>query len=190
MVPITCAHCGKRSNKRRCDVLRAREAGLNIYCNRRCSGLGRRCGKTKAQRVKEKAKYDADYRAKNRAMLKAKKAAYFQRTYDPVAAAVERKKNMPRHIEYCRRPEYRAWKTIYDRQHLAKKKYGPFAEVAMLTHDLNHEIKQRMTNAEIKWKNETANKAQFRDREGQGEKRTDPRPRFRERRDRSSAPIG
>jgi hypothetical protein len=178
-VKITCGHCGKRSEKRACDVARARKAGLNIYCNRRCAGLARRCGKTKAQRAVEKAAYDRKYRAKNLAAIKAKKSIYFKKTYDPVAAAVVRKRNMPRHIAYCRRPEYRAWKTVYDKQHRAKKFFGAFAEVAMLTNDLNRAIKERMTNAEIRWQNKTANKTQFRDWESKGEKRTDARPRQR-----------
>lgn len=46
-----------------------------------------------------KAEYDRQYRKKNRARIKANKAAYFQRTYDPVKAAKERKKNMAAHKE-------------------------------------------------------------------------------------------
>lgn len=184
---IKCGYCEKRAKRLARDVQRARKVGLNIYCNRRCAGMGRRCGKTKAQRVAEKAAYDLEYRAKNLASISAKKAAYFKRTYDPVAAAVDRKKRMPRHVEYCRRPEYRAKKTIYDKQHRATKFFGPFAEVAMLTNDLNREIKERASNYEIRRQNETGNKTQNRDRESKGEKRTDPRPRFRDRRDRSSA---
>ncbi len=42
-----------------------------------------------------------EYRRKNRAALKAKKAERHKRTYDPVKAAVVRKKRMPRHVEYC-----------------------------------------------------------------------------------------
>lgn len=62
---VVCAHCRKTTSKPAGHVNRAREAGLNIYCNRRCSGLGRRSGKTKAQKVAEKRAYDADYRKKN-----------------------------------------------------------------------------------------------------------------------------
>lgn len=178
---IVCRNCGKKPDKPNGAVMRAKKIGAPLYCNRKCAGLGRRCGKSKAQRVAEKAAYDQIYREKNLARITAEKAVYFKRTYDPVAAAIERKKHMPRHIEYCRRPEYRAWKTEYDKQHRAKKNFGPFAEIALLTNDLNREIKERMTNAEIRWKNQTANKAQFRDREGEGQKRTDPRPRVRDR---------
>lgn len=167
---------------------RARKAGLNLYCNRRCSGLGRRMGKTKAQRVAEKRAYDAEYRAKNREMLKAKKHEYFRRSYDPVAAAEVRKARMPYHVEYCRQPAYKAKKREYDRKHRAAE-FGEFAEAYMLTIDLNREIKGRMTNEEIKWQSGTANKAQFRKREVKGGQERS-RPRNRWSRNRNQAAHG
>jgi hypothetical protein len=91
---------------------------------------------------KAKAAYDREYRKKNRAMLKAKKAAYFQRTYDPVKAAKERKKTMARHIEYCRRPEYRKKKAAYDRKREAEE-YGEFAECREILKVLMKEIKRQ-----------------------------------------------
>lgn len=159
-----CAHCGKTADKAAGHVNRARAAGLNLYCNRRCSGLGRRIGKTKAQKVAEKKVYDAEYRAKNLAMLKAKKHEYFKRTYDPVEAAKVRKVRMPLHIEYCRQPAYKAWKRDYDRRYRAAE-FGEFAEAYMLTIDLNREIKGRTSNAQIKYENGCTNKSQRRERE-------------------------
>lgn len=159
-----CAHCGKQADKPAGHVNRARARGLKLYCGRNCSGLGRRQGKTKEQRVAEKAAYDADYREKNRAMLKAKKREYYERTYDPVTAAAYRKKSMPIHVEYCRRPEYKAWKREYDRRHRAGE-FGEFAEAYMLTMDLNREIKGRKTNEQIKYENGCTNKSQRRERE-------------------------
>jgi len=187
---IKCAHCKKSADKPPGAVNRARKAGLRIFCGRRCSGLGRRKHIPKAVKRVLKAIYDAEYRRQNRAMLKAKKRAYFARTYDPEKARIERKKTMPRHIEYCRRPEYKRWKQAYDRKHLAKKHYGPFAEVVMLTMDLNREIKGRMTNHEIRWQNKTSNKSQFRARAAKEEERSRPRNRFRRRSATHSAVIG
>lgn len=189
MPAFKCAYCGTWGEKPIGEINRAKSAGLNLYCNRKHAGLGRRSGKTKAQKIAEKAAYDAEYRVKNRKYLKAMRALYFKQTYDPVKAAVERKKKMPRHVEYCRRPEYREWKSGYDKQYRAKKFFGPFAEAAMLAVDLNRAIKERSTNAEIKWQNKTCNKTQQRDRKSEGPKRTDARPRFRDRRDRHSAPV-
>lgn len=176
-----CAHCGKVAEKAAGHVNRARERGLNLYCNRRCSGLGRRKGKTKAQRVAEKAAYDAAYRAKNLDAIKAKKHEHFKRTYDPVVAAAYRKQRMPLHVEYCRQPEYRVKKQAYD-QKRRDAEYGEFAEVARLTIDLNREIKGRATNEQIKWQSGTANKSQTRKRAGNPEKeRSRPRGRWRSR---------
>ena len=179
-----CAHCGKVNDKWSGHVNRARARGLNLYCDRRCSGLGRRLHKTTAQRKEEKRLYDIEYRAKNLETLKAKKKAYFQKTYDRKAAAEYRKQRMHLHIEYCRRPEYKAWKREYDRKYRAKE-FGAFADAFLLTMDLNREIKGRMTNEEIKWENRTANKAQFRRRSSNQEKERS-RPRVRDRRDRNS----
>ena len=183
-----CAHCGKTADKAAGHVNRARERGLNLYCNRRCSGLGRRQGKTTAQKREEKRLYDIEYRARNRARILDRKKEYHKRTYDPVKAAVVRKKRMPIHVEYCRQPEYRAKKQVYDRKRRAAD-YGEFAEAFQLTIDLNREIKGRMTNEEIKWENRTANKAQFRRRSSSPEKERG-RPRGRSRRDRDQATYG
>lgn len=160
-----CAYCGKTANKPSGHVNRAREHGLNLYCNRRCSGLGRRGPKkTKAQKRKEKRLYDINYR-KTSPTLKARRHAFFVRTYDPAKAAVERKKRAPQHIEYCRQPWYKAWKKEYDRKYRAKE-FGPFADAYTLTLELNREIKRRYNREEIKYENGCTNKAQRREREG------------------------
>ncbi len=176
-----CAHCGKTAAKPAGTVNRALAAGLRLFCDRKCAGLGRRKHKTHAQKIAEKRAYDQEYRRKNIVSIKAKKRAHFHATYDPVKAAEYRKKRMPRHVEYCRQPKYKAWKSEYDKHLRARKNYGPFAEVAMLVIDLNREIKGRATNHEIKWQNETANKRQFRRREAREEKERS-RPRGRDRR--------
>lgn len=170
---IVCAHCRKTADKPAGAIKRARDAGLRVFCGRRCAGLARRKHKTKAQLVEEKRLYDAEYRKKNRALLKAKKAEYFQRTYDPAKARVERKKNMARHVEYCRRPEYRVWKKGYDRRYRSNRLYGPFADAAMLAVDLKREIMSRSTDYEIRKANGTLNKTQARRREtnAEGERR-------------------
>lgn len=161
---IVCAHCGKKAFKKAGEVSRARKAGLSLYCNRKCSGLGRRTGKTKAQKVAEKRAYDEQYRQQNRDMLKAKKREYFQRTYDPKKAAKHRKARMPYHVEYCRQPEYRAKKQDYDR-HRRAAEYGPFADAYVVLSQLNAEIATRMSRYEIYVANGTLNKRLQRKRE-------------------------
>ncbi len=115
---MLCAYCHAQLFKLTGEINRAAKIGALLYCNRLCAGRGRRKGKSKEQCVAEKRLYDIAYRAKNRAMLKVKKAAYFQRTYDPAKAAVERKKRMPRHVEYCRQPRYKAWKRSQPRNQI------------------------------------------------------------------------
>jgi hypothetical protein len=174
-----CAHCGKWTDKPAGAVNRARAQGLRLFCGRRCSGLGRRKHKTKAQRVEEKRIYDAQYRRINLARIKERKKAYHKANYDPAKQRAYNQRRMPYHVEYCRRPEYRRYKREYDRQ-LRASEYGPFAEAYMLTINLNREIKGRMSNHEIKWQNQTANKTQFRRRESAEEpERSRKRPRQR-----------
>ena len=171
LLPFTCPQCGKPACKPAGAVNRAHAIGAPIYCGKVCAGLARRKPpKTKAQKVAEKASYDAAYRIKNREMLRAKKAAHFRRTYDPEVARVERKKRAAFHAEYCRRPSYRLWKAEYDRRYRATK-YGEFADAYLLTIELNREIKSRSSNYEIRRQNQTGNKAQERDRSSAGSKR-------------------
>lgn len=91
---------------------------------------------------REKAIYDRKYRKKNRDRLRASKAAYFKRTYDPGKAAKERKKRMPQHVEYCRQPKYRAYKRRYDLKRRASA-YGQFADCYRLLLLLQAEIKKQ-----------------------------------------------
>lgn len=165
-----CAHCGSQTDKPAGHVNRARANGMKLFCSRKCFGLDRRKHKTAAQKKEEKRRYDIEYRAKNLETIKAKKKAYFQRTYDRKAAAEYRKQRMHLHVEYCRRPEYRAWKREYDRKYRAKE-FGAFAEAYMLTLDLNREIKERTSRHEVKYQNGATNKAQRRKRQAQTEER-------------------
>lgn len=106
---------------------------------------------TDAEKRAAKAVYDREYRRKNRAMLKRKKAAYFKRTYDPVKAAIKRKKTMPRHVEYCRRPEYKAWKKEYDKRRRSKD-FGEFAAAHNALLDLLEEIRRQEPDREERYR--------------------------------------
>ncbi len=113
-----------------------------------------------------------EYRAKNFALIKGKKAAHFQRTYDPKKAAKERKKRMPLHVEYCRQPKYKEWKSKYDQQHRAKKYFGAFWESALIVMKLDEEILSRMSRYEVAAANGTINKSQKRKRAYESQKST------------------
>lgn len=162
---VACEQCGKPVEVENGTINRARRRGNALYCGRTCGGLGRRKWKTEEQKSEEKAVYDMLYRANNAQMLKEKKAAHFQATYDPVVAALKRKKTMPRHVEYCRRPEYKEWKQEYDRRYRAEQEYGEFADAFLLVTDINREILERATRYEIDLENGKLGKAQRRKRE-------------------------
>lgn len=162
---IECAWCSKPHGKCVSAVNRAKKIGAPIYCGRRCAGLGRRSGKTKEQKIEEKRLYDISYREKNIEHLTQNKAEWFQRTYDPIKAAKQRKANMGRHVEYCRQPQYRQYKRQYDQVYRAKNDFGPFFESAMLLQQINNEILSRVTRFDIYSQNRTLNKSQKRRRE-------------------------
>jgi hypothetical protein len=163
-VIINCTFCGKQSARRAADVNRAAMIGAPLFCNSTCFGLSRRQYKSAEQRKAEKALYDRRYRSENIERITANKAAYFRRTYDPSAAAIERKKRAPQHAEYCRRPEYRAWKAEYDAKRRAEV-YGEYAESYRLILTLERECLSRMSRYEIGLANGTLNKATQRRRE-------------------------
>lgn len=167
-----CAWCGRPHGKEISAINRAKRIGAPLYCNRKCAGFGRRSNKSKSQKVEEKRLYDAAYRKRNLALLKAKKAAYFQRTYNPKKAAIERKKRMHLHVEYCRQPHYRAYKHDYDRVYLAKRRFGAYWEAALLVRQIDEEVQSRMSKYEIGLAHGTINKALKRRREYEAQRST------------------
>lgn len=161
-----CPQCSAEFAVKTERLNRALKIGAPLYCGRKCAGLARRlkAPPTDAERKEAKRLYDARRRVEKAEEIKAKKCEYFKRTYDPVTAAEKRKEKMPQHIEYCRRPEYKDWKRDYDSRHLAKKKFGEFAEAALLLQNIEREIEERATRYEIYRANGTLNKAQTRRR--------------------------
>ena len=166
-IEVTCSYCGGLTRKESSVVNRARANGFGLYCSLTHAGLSKRKGKTQDQKRKEKQAYDAAYRAKNRAILKAKKAAYHRKTYDPTKARIERKARATRHAEYCRRPEYKRWKSRYDLNYRARA-FGQFSESYLILSELEREISERMSRYEIYAANGTLNKRQKRKREYEG----------------------
>lgn len=161
-----CAHCGRTASQPTGAVNRARKAGLKLYCDRRCASLGRRTDdRTQEQKRADKAIYDAEYRAKNRTMLAAKKAAYHARTYDPAKQRIYNQSRMAHHVEYCRRPEYREKKKAYDHVYNAKRDYGPLWEIQLLTLDIRAAVLERQTDYDIRLAKGGLSKSQKRKRD-------------------------
>lgn len=141
-VVAVCQHCGEVVRQSQSSIRRAVREGKPLYCNRVCSGLARRVPpdeKKEAKRV-----YDAQRRVELATEIRVQHAAYYQRTRDPAKERGYRQANMGRHVEYCRRPEYRAYKADYDRE-LRAAEYGDYAEVYLLLLDLEREIRSRAT---------------------------------------------
>ncbi|QXB47693.1 hypothetical protein [Acinetobacter seifertii] len=160
-----CAHCSKEFQRERGEANRTLKIKGYLFCSRACVGIHKRLYKTSEQKKKEKADYDRQYREKNQEALKLKKADYFKRTYNPEQAAIERKKNMHKHVEYCRQPRYKAYKQKYDQCYRAKKYYGEFWECALVLNRLEIEVRNRADFTERAILKGTLNKAQNRKRD-------------------------
>jgi hypothetical protein len=173
MMKFKCAHCGVEADRFVGEVNRSRRSGLPLYCGRECAGLERRKWESPAQRKAEKQAYDAARRIALADELRAKKAEYHKRTYDPAKAAVERKKRMPKHIEYCQSQKYREWKREYDRQYLAKKDYGEFWECHLLALDIREEVLRQSSDYDIRLEKGGIAKTQQRRRDYEQFRRSD-----------------
>jgi len=170
-VSFNCDYCGTAAEKRTGEYNRAKKRGMKLFCNRACAGMSRRTNKTHAQKVEEKRIYDQKYRRRNLAKITARKAEYHRNNYDPEKARIQRKKRMPKHLEYCRTPSYRAWKKEYDRVYRAKKLYGEFWESHILTLDIRDAALARMSDYEIRLEKGTLSKTTKRKREYERTKR-------------------
>jgi len=161
---MNCALCGGLVRQPVGAINRAIANGQRIYCGRKCAGLGRRKLIQSDEKKEAKRLYDAARRERLRDEICAYKREHHKRTYDPAKAAVERKARMPKHVEYCRRPEYVAYKSSYDQQRRAKIQFGEFYESALLLMQVESEIESRATRQQIMQANGTYNKAQARKR--------------------------
>lgn len=140
---ILCSHCGAAFACSTGHINRAAKSGAPLFCSKACFGLSRRAKPKDAVHTKaEKAAYDAVYRARNLERIKAGKAAHYQRTKDPEKARVIRQARMPKHVEYCRQPEYKAKKHEYDIKK-ACAELGEFAETWRLLLELEKEIRSQ-----------------------------------------------
>ncbi len=160
-VECACDQCGATVQKETGHYNRSKKLGMRLFCNKACAGLYRKTDtRTPEQKRADKREYDANYR-KTSPTLKQRRADYYKRTCDREKERQIRQARMPKHIEYCRRPEYKAWKREYDFDYRARE-FGEFAEAYKATVLINREVKARMTNAEIRQVNGTNNKAKKR----------------------------
>lgn len=163
-----CAFCGASLHKPASALNRASAIGAKLYCGRKCVGFARRIGKSAEQRKAEKAAYDKARREALGEALKQEKRTYYFLNRGRFNAEQAERRAQPgyqeRHNEYCRRPEYRVYKSDYDRHLRAKKQFGEFAEAFLILQDVEREVLERATRYEIGLANGTINKAQTRRR--------------------------
>lgn len=152
-VSVLCPQCEKWKAREAGAVNRARKIGAKLYCGRKCSMLAKRVDNPVTPRNpnwKEiKREYDRKYRERKGDERKSQKKAYYARI-GPTIREKERetrKKRMPLHLEYCRRPEYKAKKHAYDIQR-NREEYGEYAEcydmLRILTQEINIKQPDRM----------------------------------------------
>ncbi len=157
---MLCKICNSEFIRPTGEINRALKKGVNLYCSKECAGKARRTNISIEEKKRLKSEYDKKYREINLDKKKKWAKDYFQRTYDPIKASIERKKNMHKHVEYCRNPEYKAKKKIYDKEYRYTLNYGEFAECAKILLQIESEIDRLEANIE----NQTFNKSQKRKR--------------------------
>lgn len=137
-------------------ITRANKIGAPLYCNRTCAGLGRRSSETEAEKKAVKAWYDLFIRESRteRELRKDKKRRheYFKKDYaaNPEKHRQRRKKRQEQHNEYCRQPEYKKYKTAYDKQYQAKRNYGKYWEAFIALRNLQGVVDNRQAKADQK----------------------------------------
>jgi hypothetical protein len=142
---LICPQCSIAFDRNASHVNRSMKNGAPLYCGMACAGLARRVEpKTDEQKRAAKAEYDRNRRAEKGIELRAKKmAAYYADHKRNLAHAKEyRKIRMPKHVEYCRRPEYKSYKHEYDIKRNSQE-YADFAEAWRLLIELEKEIRSQ-----------------------------------------------
>ena len=158
LIDFTCNNCGAAAKKERGAYNRATKRGYRNFCSRKCAGEAKKIDRCPNERKERKRIYDAEYRSKNKELLKKKKAEWRRKTYDPERAAQERKSKMAAHVEYCRRPEYKKYKKKYDKEYRARKKYGEYWESFCLLMDIKEEVLKKSNRYQVDLENNKLNK--------------------------------
>lgn len=147
LVSFNCAHCGCATSKTSSSVNRASRLRAPLFCGRICSGMSKRKNKTSEQKKAEKREYDALRRLALYQEIRKKKAEHYAKNKDREKEREDRKRRMPMHVEYCRRPQYKAKKATYDKMRIDMQ-YGEFAECNRLLMELESLIRSSMSRYE------------------------------------------
>lgn len=161
-----CHHCGKVVEISLGQYnYRVVKNGLNVYCNKQCSYLGRRSWKNlpEEQRKLIKYFYDSFIYLADPERFKRESHDWFKKDYakNPEKYRQQRIKRRKEHAEYCRQPEYKKWKQKYDQRYRAKKLYGKFWESAIALRELGNIVDNRQAKADQKSINKTQNRKRY-----------------------------
>ncbi len=161
---VKCHYCGKTNEISIGQYnYRVIKHGLNVYCDRKCAGMGRRTNETEEEKKVIKYFYDAFIRLADEERFKKERHEYFRKDYaaNPEKYRAIRKARMKQHVEYCRRPEYRKYKKKYDQQRVAKTNYGEYWEAAIALRKLADVVDNRKAKQEQKTINKTQNRKRY-----------------------------
>ena len=146
MISVKCAHCGSSILKENGAYNKAIKAGLRLFCDKICSGMGRRKIQSDRQKKNRVRDYGMVYRKNNKKRIKEKKASYFKETYDPEKASKERKtpEYREKHNAYLQQPKWVKYKKDYDKEYLAKKLGGKYWESLILCRKIEDEFRKQV----------------------------------------------
>lgn len=163
-VKLICGACGKEYEKSTGHYNRAIKVGYKMFCSHACSFEHRKVERTNEEKKALKSEYDKKRRnGPIREVILKKKKEYYVSHRDPVKEAQYRKeKRMPYHVEYCRKPEYRTKKKVYDQQYKNQKEYGEYAECAILAEKIKKTIIGMADKANLRTIQGTNNKSKKR----------------------------
>lgn len=155
---VNCGNCNKEIFKSTGHFNRSVKLGMGFYCDHKCHQATR---KTSIE-DKKAVKRSYDQALRSQPWYKEYKRSCWKKNYDPIKAAEYRQKRMAYHIEYCRQPEYVAWKKQYDQKHNAQSNYGEYAECAILIEKINNTLIKMADKAELRTIQGTNNKSKRR----------------------------
>lgn len=164
MVNFICNYCGKTSKRRDAYLKVAAKKGAPVFCDKKCAGLGRRTNETPEEKKAIKYWYDqflnVSMTEDEKELEELQRMVYFQWEYarNPEKHRKRRQERMAAHVEYCRQPEYKVYKQIYDEQYRAKKDYGEYWEAAIVLKNLESIIPHRLADKENKLHNKSITK--------------------------------
>lgn len=159
-----CAYCGKEFDKPTGEYKRSVKNGINMYCSREHSFLGRRTNETPEEKKKIKMWYDLFIRASRTEdeywlhYFQSAFSFHFDYAANPDKYKKIRQQKQAYQNEYCRQPEYKEWKKGYDEQYRAKKDYGDWWEAAVALKNLDNEIDFRESKRQNKIYNKSTSK--------------------------------